>query len=294
VTNSEYPFIEFLAQGNKRFRFLISFNLERYRIAKGRKLKSKVIDSIVDQLTYGGCRFVKRAKSSDQKNKVDVSDEESSECWEIMSHKESRTKVAHALRDKRECLDHEPAFSRLKSRTESLDTLSKLGSDSLYIAANAMILTVELTGRESETLIKALLCDAIDSVGENSSSACNQESESFPCPREFNHEMVIEVTNSSNENTAGRQGRSSSTLIHCANDLEETNLHYPNSPDRFQRLMVGTAATPSQIISFNLECNSQHPYNEFAVQRNPKIYADFRELDVKQYLMERLFKGLDA
>jgi hypothetical protein len=291
MPNSEYPFIEFLTQGNKRFRFLISFNLERYRMAKGRKLKSRLIDSIVDQLTYAGCRFVKRAKSSDQKNKVEVSDDESSECWEIMSHKESRTKVAHALRDKRECLDHEPAFSRLKTRTESLDTLSKLGSDNLYIAANAMILTVELTGRESETLIKALLCDAIDSVGENSSPACNQESESFTCPREFNHEMVIEVTNSSNENTAGRQGRSSSTLI-CANDSEETILHYPNSPDQFQRLMVSTAATPSQVISFNLECNSQHPYNQFAVQRNPKMYAaDSRDLLVKQYLMERLFKG---
>lgn len=294
MTNSEHPFNGYITRGNKRFRFLISFNLERYRIAKGRKLKSKVIDSIVDQLTYAGCRFVKRAKSSDKKNKVEATDDESSECWEIMSHKESRTKVAHALRDKRECQDHEPAFSRLKTRTESLDTHSRLGQDSLYIAANAMILTVELTGRESETLIKALLCDAIDSVGENASSACNQESESFCCPREFNHEMVIEVTNSSNENTRGIQGRPLSTLIHHANDLEETVSHHPNSPHRFQRLAVGTAVTPSQIISHNLDFNPQHPYNQFTVQGNPKIFADSRALNMKRYLMERLFRGLDT
>ena len=257
---------------------MISLNLERYRLAKRAKLKSKVIDSIVDQLTYADCRFVKKANAIDQKEKSkEIVDNAPPEYWEVMNHKESRTKVAHALRDKRESNDHEPAFARLKSRTEALDTESKIGSDLLYIAANAMILTVELTGRESETLIKALLCDAIDSVGEHTSTACNQDNGSYASLHRSNQEMTIEVTTSSNINSGGSQQKPFSAAIYCDDDSKDTISHDSNSSCSFQKQMVGTLPMPSQVTSLNLEHNSQYQNNRFAIPWNPQHIADSRD-----------------
>ena len=82
-----------------------------------------------------------------------------------MNQKEARIKVAHALRDKRKNICHAAALARLKERITVEGIASDLGSDSPYIAANAMMLTVEFSGSESEGLIRALLCDAIDLVG---------------------------------------------------------------------------------------------------------------------------------
>jgi hypothetical protein len=117
-----------------------------------------------------------------------------------MSLKEIRVKVAHALRDKRQSHDHEAALARLKVRTEVDDKNSDVITDSHYIAANAMILNVKLTGRESETLMKALLCDAIDSVGVSTDAGYHHEDDDKPCVISSNDETVIEICDLSEEN----------------------------------------------------------------------------------------------
>lgn len=148
--------------GNIRFRFLISFNLFRFKETKNRKIKSKVIDSILDQLIFEGCRFLKEALGLDQSNSFE---EKRNVTWEIMNIRESRTKVAHALRDKRQNHDLSAVLARLKARTGVHDNHSDLASHSHYIAANAMLLTVKISLRESEARVHSLLCNTIDSVG---------------------------------------------------------------------------------------------------------------------------------
>jgi hypothetical protein len=221
--------------------------------------------------------------SSDQKNEDKDMDEQPAECWEIVNHKESRTKIAHALRDKRESQDHEAAFSRLKIRNEELENLSKCGLDSLYIAANAMILTVELTGRESETLIKALLCDAIDSVGEHTASDCTRDYESIPFSNEVNGEMIIEVTNSSNVNVGCKQGNPSFTMIHCANDPKEVMSQYQQSPDTFQSLLSDKAPIFSQVMSHKSSNDFQYQNKQNAIEWNRNVFIDSRDLHRERY-----------
>jgi hypothetical protein len=192
--------------GNKRLRFLISFNLGRYRRAKGRPQKSRVINSIVDQLTYAGCRFVKKyTKTSEQdKNEAYSASEKwiGMEQWEIMPPKEGRDRVAHALRDKRQSYDHEEALVRLKLRKETDDDTSNTLMDSHYIVANAMILNVNLTGRESLTLIKTLLFDAIDSVGASTVVDYVHEKDEKPNMILSKDETVTEILDTLEENSS--------------------------------------------------------------------------------------------
>jgi hypothetical protein len=145
---------------------LIAFNLDRFQKVVGRKSKFKIINSIVDQLEYAGCRFVKMVDMQDGHGKG--SEGINNKCfkyWMVMNQKDARIKVAHALRDKRKSQDHVAALARLKERLVVEGITSGISADSRYIAANAMMLTVEFSGDEPETLIKARLCDAIDSVG---------------------------------------------------------------------------------------------------------------------------------
>jgi hypothetical protein len=71
----------------------------------------------------------------------------------------------HALRDN--CYDHSlsEALRRLETRNVLCGQDQSEIPDAHYIAANARILSVPLTGSESETRTKALLIDAVDSVG---------------------------------------------------------------------------------------------------------------------------------
>ena len=122
-----------------------------------------------------------------------------------MSRSEGGVKVAHALRDKRQSHDHEAALARLKIRTEVHDETSDILKDAHFIAANAMMLCVELSGRESEALIKALLCNAIDSVGVSTDTEYGHEQEvdhSLDPPKE---ELVIEILDSSMERVTSSQ-----------------------------------------------------------------------------------------
>jgi hypothetical protein len=176
MNTHDFHSLEF--SGNKRFRFLISFNLDRYQRVNGRRQKSKVIRSIVDQMMYAGCRFLK--KCEEPSDHVWNENNMNNDRWHIIIPKEIRLKVSHALRDNRQTYNHEAALARLKVRIEVHDDTSGMLKDSHYIAANAMILNVKLTGRESETLIKALLCDAIDSVGVSTDEDFDREHEANP------------------------------------------------------------------------------------------------------------------
>jgi hypothetical protein len=250
---------------------LISLNLERHRRAKTTKDKHKVIDSIMDQLSFANCRFVKRANIFHQKDtSTEINDQAPSEYWELLNYKESRIKVVRAFHRIQKCQDSESAFARLKKRTELLDVQSNLGSDSLYIAANAMILSVKLTGSESPKMIKTLLCDAIASVGKHTSSPSSQESQSYQKSdqeilieiasslnensgvsderpyreslsyQKCNQEILIEVTSSSNENSGGRQESSNQESQSYPESKQEvlievTSSSNVNSEDRLDR-----------------------------------------------------------
>jgi hypothetical protein len=54
-----------------------------------------VINSLLDQLAFAGCRFVK----SSTKVAISAYQESIAHCFEIMSAPEARDKVKHALRD---------------------------------------------------------------------------------------------------------------------------------------------------------------------------------------------------
>jgi hypothetical protein len=82
-----------------------------------------------------------------------------------MSPEEGRFNVYQALQEKRQSQDHEAALARLEIRAKVHDDSSGMLKDAHYIAANAMILYVDLPGKESETRIRELLCEAIDRVG---------------------------------------------------------------------------------------------------------------------------------
>jgi hypothetical protein len=157
---SRYEFI--INQGNMRFRFLISFNLHRFKESNGRKSKSKVINSILDQLTFAGCRFVTKTNNSEN---CESQEDRKVDAWEVVSKKDSRKKVAHAFRDKRHSQDFSSILARLQIRTGFQNRNPEHMPDSHIIAANAMMLTVKLSGNDRESYVNAVMCDAIDTVG---------------------------------------------------------------------------------------------------------------------------------
>jgi hypothetical protein len=279
-------FLELL--GNKRLRFLISFNLDRYRIAKGRPQKSRVIDSIVDQLTYAGVRFVKSDKKASEhsKDKSFVVNEKTIviERWEVMNPKEVRLKIAHALRDKRQCQDHEAALARLKLRIEADDNTSDIHMDSHYIAANAMILTVNLTGRESETFTKALLCDAIDSVGVSTIVDYDHEHDAMPCLASSNNETRIDIRYPSEEKISSLHESISWKPVPqgCVNF---DNQHFPTNKPAEQILPTWPISVPLQVDPA-IFCDEDCISGESSQQLIPN-----RILSTRKYTGNQRFEG---
>ena len=72
--------------GNRRFRFIIALNLDRYRYAIDRRAKSKVVNSIVRHVQQLDGRFLEKC-------------DENGETWFPVSSEIARRKVSHALRD---------------------------------------------------------------------------------------------------------------------------------------------------------------------------------------------------
>jgi hypothetical protein len=89
-----------------------------------------------------------------------------------------------------------------------------------------MILNVNLTGQESETLIKALLCDAIDSVGVSTDVECNHDLDTKPCLVSSDDGTVIEICDSSEDKIAGPRASISSIPL----PKVRLNFHHQQSP----------------------------------------------------------------
>lgn len=79
--------------GNRRFRVMINVNLPHYLKCKTRTDRSKMILALTYDLQEISChfRFFKRVKGVDKEN----------DCFRLveLDHKQSREKIAHALRD---------------------------------------------------------------------------------------------------------------------------------------------------------------------------------------------------
>jgi hypothetical protein len=180
----------------------------------------------------------------------------STERWEVMSSKEGRVKVAHALRDKRQSNDHDAVLTRLEMRTAVHDDSSDIFKDSHYIAANAMILTVELSGNESETLIKALLCDAIDSVG-------------VPTDAEFGLEHVVcPSLDSPEEEIAIKSPKSSRECSPEVHFSQEHMLLLSKVAERLpMKWPLSVPLPPSAVMSFDIS----HISEEVSQQWTPNI-----------------------
>lgn len=112
--------------GNRRFRFLVSFNLDRYKEAKSRKEKSSVVASVLRQIRNAGGRFL--VLNADEK-------------VVLASEKVAKEKISHALRDKTPFEGMKVARERLRIR---------LGEDASpcehyhYLVANERLLRVDL------------------------------------------------------------------------------------------------------------------------------------------------------
>ena len=76
--------------GNRRFRIMINMNLQKYMSCKTRTERSRMIQDLTDELQQfcGQFRFLKRITET---NKSDIFVE--------LNRKQSREKIAHALRD---------------------------------------------------------------------------------------------------------------------------------------------------------------------------------------------------
>ncbi len=73
------------SKGNTRYKRIITKNLNRYEVASSKREKSKIVREVVRLVKRNKSRFLRK----DGKSKA----------WRELSPKETRTKVAHALRD---------------------------------------------------------------------------------------------------------------------------------------------------------------------------------------------------
>ena len=137
--------------GNRRFRFIVAFNLERHREAQNRKAKSLIVESIIGQIRVAGGRFVEKL-------------ERDQHFWLEVSDKFAREKVAHALRDKYPLTTLTDAKSKLKNR---LADPNRNTDDYHFIAATERLLRVHLPESEHATdeAVGRILTAEIESLG---------------------------------------------------------------------------------------------------------------------------------
>lgn len=76
--------------GNRRFRFVILMNIEKYHKQMTKAARSAMVKSITDQVLSSGARFLKRS---------DNTDEQLDDRWFELSREEARAKVSQTMRD---------------------------------------------------------------------------------------------------------------------------------------------------------------------------------------------------
>ena len=137
--------------GNRRFRFIVAFNLDRRREAPNRRAKSLIVESIVDQIRAAGGRFLEKI-DRDQ------------DFWIQISERCAREKVSHALRDKYPLSTLTDAKSRLKRR---LADPNRKTSDYHFIVANERLLRADLPDNvyATDEAVECILTTEIESIG---------------------------------------------------------------------------------------------------------------------------------
>jgi hypothetical protein len=132
--------------GNRRFRFIIALNLDRYRYAIDRSAKSRVVNSIVKQVQQLEGRFLERC-------------DEHGACWLPVSSDIARRKVSHALRDKFPMEPLQKSFGELKARIKLCFVKCNVEEDRLYDKLNMRVLQALLPNMDhaSDAYIENLL-----------------------------------------------------------------------------------------------------------------------------------------
>jgi hypothetical protein len=134
--------------GNRRFRFIVALNRDRYVYAPNRKTKGVVVNSIVNQVQLVGGRFLELTKHLN--NEI---------FWSLVIPNVAREKVAHALRDKYPLDSERIGFRTLKNNIANFSRRNDLKEDDLYDLVNSYILTTDLPSMKnaSDSYIEEIL-----------------------------------------------------------------------------------------------------------------------------------------
>mmetsp|Transcript_298 Transcript_298/g.494 ORF Transcript_298/g.494 Transcript_298/m.494 type:complete len:348 (-) Transcript_298:261-1304(-) len=76
--------------GNRRFRFIVAMNIDKYHKQMTKVARSAMVRSITDQVLSSGARFLKRSDNTAEK----LDDR-----WFVLSKEEARAKVSQTMRD---------------------------------------------------------------------------------------------------------------------------------------------------------------------------------------------------
>jgi hypothetical protein len=137
--------------GNWRLRFLVAFNLERYKSSKTRKAKGKVVHSILKQIEIIGGRFLER-------HHVNAG------FWLPAPKKIVRRKISHALRDKNPIPELNRAIPRLDILTNSLSWECNLQTEHIFNEINAALLRAIIPEGEcfNDQCVEDILIDKLE------------------------------------------------------------------------------------------------------------------------------------
>lgn len=138
--------------GNRRFRFLVSFNLDRYKEAKSRKEKSSVVASVLCQIRDSGGKFLI----------LNVDDK-----VVLATEKMAKEKISHALRDKTPFPGMKVAREQLRRR---LGNHASQCEHYHYLVANKRILQVDLPSDQhaADDKVEHILTEEIELLSSNS------------------------------------------------------------------------------------------------------------------------------
>jgi hypothetical protein len=166
-----------ISVGNRRLRFAISLNLNRYRYAINRKAKRKVVDSILQEIESAGGRFLEKVATQVGDHLI------------VVSAKTSRLKVSHALRDKIPLNTIQKAKIRLRELFKHHTMKNENSEESVYNAINDMIFHTSLDhygntcGNHLEKVIGKVIIDFLERIIDRSK---DKESASVPCMTKIN------------------------------------------------------------------------------------------------------------
>jgi hypothetical protein len=126
-------------------------NQERYRLDQNRRVKGKVVNSIVTQIQKAGGRFLERSRHCEH-------------LWYPVFPSVARQKVSHALRDKCATNPLSNAISELKARILDQSLLFLQREDDIFDEISSIILNATLPQMEhaSDQLVTTILAFEVE------------------------------------------------------------------------------------------------------------------------------------